>query len=425
MNIRHYAFILLVIGLIVVVTSACTYPFASLVQTTNTAPPPTVTSTPLPTDTRTPRPPTNTPLPPTVTPTASPSPTLTPLPESNRSLPSNSPLISAQNLDQLSLYTQLPLGDDELILGELAFSPPGDRLAFATDIGELVVWDLTTRDVLYTYDTSERDEGVAYPDVAFSAPEGQYLAANGYAFLDEYGEYWSVVLQWGSAITDTESLDTTTIISPTVFTTVFTGTSPRDKTGVTYTPDGQSLVVGTREGMGGGGSVKVWQAATGENVLDISTLDWITDVAVSPDGGTYAGTSYEVVILWDAESGDEIYTFSVGDEPMWGVAFSPNGRLLAAWGGPTVYLMDQFSHQVLYQLEGESDILSAVFTPNGRMLISADGTTIRFWDVASYQLLSTLQMPEPIVALGISSDGRTLAIGTTSGVVYLWGIIPD
>jgi WD40 repeat protein len=323
-------------------------------------------------------------------------------------------------LNQLSLYAQLPIENDELYLGELAFSPSGDWLAFATDVGELVVWDLATWDMLYTFDTSEREDGVAYPDVAFSPPEGQYLAANGYMFLDEYSEYWSVAMQWSLIVTDTESLDVSTVISP----TVLAGTSHWDKTGVTYSPDGLRLVVSTREGMGGGGSVKVWDAATGENLLDISTLDWITDVVVSPDGNTLVGTTYAQVLMWDAESGDEKHAFSVVDEPLWGIILSPNGRLLVVWGGSTMYLLDQFSGRLVYQLEGEDDIVSAVFTPNGRILISADGTTIQFWDVASYQILSTLQMPEPVVALGMSPDGRTLAVGAADGVVYLWGIMP-
>jgi WD40 repeat protein len=322
-------------------------------------------------------------------------------------------------LTQLGLYAQLPVGEDGLILGELAFSPSDDRLAFATDIGALVVWDMATYNPLYTFETAEREQGVAYPDVAFAPPAGQYLGANGNAFLDQYAEYWGVALQWTLPITETEDLEAGTVISP----TILAGTSHWAKTGVTYTPDGGRLVVGTREGMGGGGSVKVWASETGESLLDISTLEWITDVVVSPDGSTIVGTSYGQVLLWDTVSGDEKFVISIIEGPLWGLGLSPNGRLLAVWGGSTVYLVDQFSGTVVYQLEGESEIVSAVFTPNGRMLISADGDTIRFWDVASYQLLSTLQLPEPIVALAISANGRSLAIGTAEGVVYLWGIL--
>ena len=421
MKIQHAPFIALVFGLLVMFASACTYPIESLLPTTDTVPPPTITSTALPTDTRTPRPPTDTPLPPTVTPTASPSPTSTPLPDSNRTLPRTSPLISAQNLTQLGLYAQLPAGVDGLSLGELAYSPSNELLAFATDAGVLVVWDIATYDPLYTFETAEIEQGVAYPDVAFAPPAGQYLGANGNAFLDQYDEYWGVALQWSLPITETEDLGVGTVISP----TILAGTSHWAKTGVTYTPDGARLVVGTREGMGGGGSVKVWSAETGESLLDIVTLDWITDVVVSPDGSTILGTTYGQVLVWDAVSGNEKSAFSIVEGPLWGLALSPNGRLLAVWGDSTVYLVDQFSGSVVYQLEGESEVLSAVFTPNGRMLISADGDTIRFWDVASYQSLSTLQMPEPIVALAISADGRSLAIGTTEGVVYLWGILTN
>jgi WD40 repeat protein len=311
----------------------------------------------------------------------------------------------------LEILAQLQIEGEDLSAGALAFSPAGDTLGFATDNGELTVWKVTTGVLSSTLTTAEDEQGVANPDLAFAPPAGQYLAANGNAYLSDYGEYWGVVRQWNLGAEG-------------IFQLTLPGNSHWEKSGVTYTPDGQRLVVSAREGMGGGGSVTVSDVITGTLILDIPTEDWITDVSVSPDGGTIAGTSYAAVIKWDSETGKQEAAFSVGDGPLWGLEYSPIGRTIAAWGGMTVYILDQFKGDVISQFDGETDIADATFSPNGRMLISTNGTTIRIWDVVSYQLAATLEMPVPVLAVAFSPDGRILASATNDGMIYLWGINP-
>ena len=412
MNSQYKHSLLIVIGLFLFFSSSCNgLPVLIFPTPTNTALPPTITPSPTITLTSTLRPPTITPLPPTVTPTPTSSPTITPQSPVKTGFPPRSLVITAHNIDLLEILSQLQINTEELSAGALAFSPAGDMLGSATDYGEVDIWKVATGVLSYTLTIAEDEQDVPNPDLAFAPPAGQYLAANGKAFIDEYGEYWGVVRQWNLAA---EGL----------FPLILPGNSHWEKSGVTYTPDGQRLVVSAREGMGGGGSVTVSDVITGTLILDIPTEDWITDVAVSPDGGTIAGTSYAVVIKWDSETGEQENTFSVGDGSLWGLEYSPIGRTLAAWGGMTVYILDQFSGEVISQFDGQNDIADATFSPNGRMLISADGTTIRIWDVTSYQLVSTLEMPAPVLAVAFSLDGRILATATNDGMIYLWGINP-
>ena len=95
-----------------------------------------------------------------------------------------------------------------------------------------------------------------------------------------------------------------------------------------------------------------------------------------------------------------------------------------AWGGTTVYVIDQFEGDVISQFDGETDVADVTFSADGRMLISADGTTIRVWDVVSYQQAATLEMPAPVLAVALSPDGRILASATDDGMILLWGINP-
>ena len=68
---------------------------------------------------------------------------------------------------------------------------------------------------------------------------------------------------------------------------------------------------------------------------------------------------------------------------VYGVAFSPNGRILAAASaGGTVQLWDVRSHRLLGQLDRAGAIASVVFSPDGRSLAAADiDGTVVLWDV--------------------------------------------
>lgn len=291
----------------------------------------------------------------------------------------------------------------------LAFSPPGNRLAAATDSGELKVWDLFSGELSHSFRTAEEELGVAYPAVAFSPPDGRYLAATSRIWLDEYGEYWGAVRLW-DLTSETEEPRT------------LTGTNHWSMTGVSFSPDGGVLAASRQEGMGGGGSVKVWEMISREILLDIPSPDRITSVDYSSDGRTLAGSSYGIVILWDASSGMEMNIFQVSGGPVWGVAFSPDGHLLAARGDFSVNLVNPENGDTLFTLDGSSEISSMAFSPDGLMLVAADGAAIRIWNTATGDDLIRLETSQTVAAVAFSPDGRVLASLSADGVIDLWGV---
>jgi len=111
-----------------------------------------------------------------------------------------------------------------------------------------------------------------------------------------------------------------------------------------------------------------------------------------------------------------------------GVAFSPDGKLLAtADGDGTVQLWNPATGQPARTFQVDTSGVAGVeFSPNGRLLASADDNgTVQLWDPATGLRVSTIQETNSsIVVAGVafSLDGRLLATANSDGTVSLWDL---
>jgi uncharacterized protein with WD repeat len=153
-------------------------------------------------------------------------------------------------------------------------------------------------------------------------------------------------------------------------------------------------------------------------------------LAFSPDGqllasvsGYWGKTEPGEVILWDARTGLEKRRLGEHTGPIFGVAFSPDGRLLAtASADKTIRIWDVASGESRSRLEGHTNwVRSVAFHPDGRQLASAsyDGT-VRIWETATGKGVRKLDAPTSVRSVAFSPDGRWLASGSYTGDVLLW-----
>ncbi|MBI5960775.1 MAG: WD40 repeat domain-containing protein, partial [Chloroflexi bacterium] len=187
--------------------------------------------------------------------------------------------------------------------------------------------------------------------------------------------------------------------------------------------------------------------------------DALLGVAVSPDGKLAASGSGRLnplgpivdnsIRVWNIATGEEIYNLDATSgghtDTVTGVAFSPDGRLLASSSiDKTIILWDVETGTVIRRLQGHEDWVNRViFTPDGRTLVSGSGnflitaipipglgtrdTSVRVWDVESGQEIGQLGNSEeghknPIMGLTMSADGTRVASGDTNGLIILWDL---
>jgi WD40 repeat protein len=138
------------------------------------------------------------------------------------------------------------------------------------------------------------------------------------------------------------------------------------------------------------GVVKIWDVASGRERASLPACPRgtaIVSLALSPDGTRLATTGLfeSVVRLWDATSGRPCGTVPGSQSAVNGLAFSPDGRLLAvARQDGTAVIRDASGAHELGSVGPRAAALQAVvFAPDGRT-IATGGTDgcLRLWDMA-------------------------------------------
>lgn len=143
--------------------------------------------------------------------------------------------------------------------------------------------------------------------------------------------------------------------------------------------------------------------------------EWgIFGLAFSPDGKSLAASTGDAsTILWDAATGRKVTSLGGGlpDVAAPAVAFSPDGKSLVAYGSPghRMSVWDLATGRETFSLEVGPVVGAVAFAPDGRMIATGENGVVRLWAAATGVELPALDRTLGNVrSLAFTSDGRHL-----------------
>lgn len=294
------------------------------------------------------------------------------------------------------------LVDDSVLEAKhLSFSGDSQKLAFALSNGEIHVWDVAAQALVYSF-----QENRVVAALAFSG-DGRRLAAgdsfNAKLFL------WDV--ETGQQLIQTQ-YHTSAIQT------------------LAFSPDSSSLAVGSLDG-----TVSLWDAATGDNILHDNQNGPILRIVFSREGHLWTATSSDSrVQVWSVADKARRVTLQDGRAPVYDADFSPNGKqIVTAADDGKVRLWDVETGTLIYAIEAhDSTAHEVAFSPDGTLIASGQvrgwsedsaAGNVRLWKAETGELSADLDAPLwSVNTLSFSPDGSQLLAVSEDGILQLWDV---
>jgi WD40 repeat protein len=355
----------------------------------------------------------------------------------------------------------LELRDHRAAMTSVAFAPRGSRVLAGADDGTAWIWDVAD-----DYDVLPGPDGFLYELRGHSGPvTGVDFSPDGTQIVtssaDGTGRLWEAGTGYGrplAVLHGHQAAVTATAFSPDgsqVVTAAEDGTMrfwaaggggeprilhgppnigraaavPPRFTSVAFSSDGGLVAAGLQSGQ-----ICIWETATGEQRFGQGLRNPVTSVALSPDGTSIAGTSWNSdvgatrtgqspVRLWTVATGAYVQTLTQR-ATVFSIGFSPDGTRLAtagADGGARIWDL-QAKTELLAARDYGAVVRSIRFSPDGtRFLTASDDATARVWDAPDgHECFVFAGHTGPVRSAAFSPDGGQIATASADGTVRVW-----
>jgi WD40 repeat protein len=292
------------------------------------------------------------------------------------------------SIDQFNLHMTFSAHQGRIL--DLAFSSGGEYLATSGQDLAIKLWDPSTGQTLHSFPMGIVDMA----DIDISR-DGNLLAS-------------------GEAVWDLENKEEVLILERGLVIPAF----------VAFSPDGGTLAMAPMDR-----ETRLWDLTIKEPVYHFPVLEEkrTKRMEFSPDGSLLAeGVIDGSIRIWHVEEGDLVLTLQYsGETDIHDIGFSPDGKYLANVGRlPWVIVWDLSNGEVVQRFKTLDNMNGVAFSADGRILAASAGAekAVLLWDMESGESLGSLPLTNQSMAMGFSPDGRWLAAGTFDGDIFLWSI---
>jgi WD40 repeat protein len=193
-----------------------------------------------------------------------------------------------------------------------------------------------------------------------------------------------------------------------------------------FQPKGSLIALGKYK------EVELRDAKTGKTIPPIPGLsNQVRALAFSADGKLLAAAGgnpaqFGEIKIWDVATRKELHSIRGHRDNIFSVAFSPDGKLLATCSyDRMVKLWDVTTGTEVKNLKDHTDaVFAVVFSPDGKLLASASADrTVKIWDVANGARLYTLNDAlDAMNTIAFHPNGKLLAGAGADRIIRIWEI---
>lgn len=185
-----------------------------------------------------------------------------------------------------------------------------------------------------------------------------------------------------------------------------------------YSADGREIITVTNLG-----NIMIWDALRRTLLWTFNVGRSWFDFSIAANNRTMAVTRGDSVQIWDYRQGKPVRTHAMPKEGVREIAISPDGGAFAAASEKNIYLFDAVSGEILMQQASAGGV---AFSPDGRLLAfsSADSAKIILWNIQQGAISATLDYGYKYGTsnLDFSPDGLHLGMAGYGPRVMWWSI---
>ncbi|GHO71330.1 hypothetical protein KSC_102220 [Ktedonobacter sp. SOSP1-52] len=208
--------------------------------------------------------------------------------------------------------------------------------------------------------------------------------------------------------------------------------------GISWSPDNQRLAMWGEQT----GGLEVWDVATGSYLYHFVTAsppgsydNTASDVAWSPNGKYIAAGANSTVQIWDASPGSQAFVVPVSQPSALSLAWSPNGKYIAStsdnYPTHTLLVWEARTGRVISTYQSKILLGTISWAPDSQRLavgeLNNEKSNVDIFDALGGKLLAQYSRVDDnlhgsIHGLSWSHNGKRLAAGDQFGTIQVWNV---